>query len=48
MGRLAMFPLGSVALPGEALPLHVFEPRYRRLVLDCLADETGARSSARR
>ena len=38
----AMFPLGSVALPGEALPLHVFEPRYRRLVLDCLADETGA------
>ena len=42
MGRLAMFPLGSVALPGEALPLHVFEPRFRRLVLDCLADETGA------
>jgi Lon protease-like protein len=42
MGRLAMFPLGSVALPGEALPLHVFEPRYRRLVLDCLADEAGA------
>ncbi len=32
-----MFPLGSVLLPGEALPLHVFEPRYRRLVQDLLA-----------
>lgn len=35
--RLPMFPLGNVVLPGEAFPLHVFEPRYRRLVLDCLA-----------
>lgn len=32
-----MFPLGNVVLPGELLPLNVFEPRYRRLVLDCLA-----------
>lgn len=32
-----MFPLGMVALPGEVVPLHVFEPRYRQLVLDCLA-----------
>ena len=31
-----MFPLGSVLLPGAVLPLHVFEPRYRRLVHDCL------------
>lgn len=36
-----MFPLGNVVLPGEAVPLHVFEPRYRRLVLDCLAMESG-------
>lgn len=35
--RLAMFPLGAVLLPGEVLPLQVFEPRFRRLVLDCLA-----------
>lgn len=35
---MAMFPLGSVLLPGAALPLHVFEPRYRQLVQDCLAD----------
>jgi Lon protease-like protein len=27
--RLAMFPLGSVLLPGMALPLRVFEARYR-------------------
>ena len=31
-----MFPLGSVLTPGMVLPLHVFEPRYRRLVGDCL------------
>lgn len=31
-----MFPLGSVLVPGMILPLHVFEPRYRRLVHDCL------------
>src|SRR4051794_2814499 len=31
-----MFPLGSVLLPGMVLPLHVFEPRYRALVRDCL------------
>lgn len=35
---MPMFPLGSVLLPGAVLPLHVFEPRYRRLVQDCLAD----------
>ncbi len=35
---MAMFPLGSVLLPAAVLPLHVFEPRYRQLVQDCLAD----------
>ena len=35
--RMAMFPLGSVLLPTGVLPLHVFEPRYRQLVEDCLA-----------
>jgi Lon protease-like protein len=33
---LPMFPLGSVLLPGGLLPLHVFEPRYRDMVRDCL------------
>ena len=31
-----MFPLGSVLLPGALLPLHVFEPRYRDMIRDCL------------
>lgn len=37
MPVLPMFPLGTVLLPGMVLPLHVFEPRYRRLVQDCQA-----------
>jgi Lon protease-like protein len=32
-----MFPLGSVLFPHVPLSLHVFEPRYRALVEDCLA-----------
>ncbi len=31
-----MFPLGNVLFPSMFLPLHVFEPRYRALVRDCL------------
>jgi ATP-dependent Lon protease len=34
--RLPLFPLPIVLLPGAALPLHIFEPRYRSLVSDCL------------
>jgi Lon protease-like protein len=34
-----MFPLGSVLVPGMVLPLHVFEPRYRALVRDCVAGD---------
>jgi Lon protease-like protein len=36
---LPMFPLGTVLFPGAALPLHVFEPRYRRMTQDCLEGE---------
>ena len=36
MSVMAMFPLGSVLLPGGVLPLHVFEPRYRDMIRDCL------------
>ncbi len=32
-----MFPLSAVLFPRAPLPLHVFEPRYRRLLADCLA-----------
>jgi len=31
-----MFPLGSVLFPHGVLPLHVFEPRYRRMTEECL------------
>jgi Lon protease-like protein len=34
--RLALFPLNVVLLPGADLPLHIFEPRYRQMVRDCL------------
>jgi uncharacterized protein len=33
---LPLFPLGVVLLPGFDLPLHIFEPRYRRLVEDLI------------
>lgn len=38
--RLPLFLLPLAALPGEEIPLHVFEPRYRTLVRHCL--DTGA------
>ena len=36
---LGLFPLGLVLLPGEHLPLHIFEERYKRLIGECR--ETG-------
>ena len=29
---LGLFPLGIVLLPGEVVPLHIFEERYRKLI----------------
>jgi Lon protease-like protein len=34
--RLPMFPLSAVLFPQATMPLHVFEPRYRQLMHDCL------------
>jgi Lon protease-like protein len=34
--RLPLFPLRTVLFPGQALPLHIFEPRYRQMIADCL------------
>ncbi|MGA9871078.1 MAG: LON peptidase substrate-binding domain-containing protein [Rhodococcus sp. (in: high G+C Gram-positive bacteria)] len=39
MAVVPMFPLGSVLLPGESLPLHIFEPRYQQLLSDAMATE---------
>jgi Lon protease-like protein len=39
-GRLKVFPLPSLVLfPGTAVPLHIFEPRYRAMVRDALATD---------
>jgi Lon protease-like protein len=35
--RLPLFPLPLVLFPGAAQPLHIFEPRYRRLLADVRA-----------
>ncbi|MBV8514682.1 MAG: LON peptidase substrate-binding domain-containing protein [Acidobacteria bacterium] len=37
--RIALFPLNVVLLPGGDLPLHIFEPRYRRMVRDCIENQ---------
>src|SRR5262245_1819318 len=37
LSRLPVFPLTVVLFPGTPLPLHIFEPRYRRMLADCLA-----------
>ena len=34
--ELPLFPLHTVLCPGIALPLHIFEDRYRALVRDCV------------
>jgi Lon protease-like protein len=35
--RLPVFPLPLVLLPRAVQPLHIFEPRYRQLLADCLS-----------
>ena len=34
--EIGLFPLNLVLLPGEQAPLHIFEPRYRELIGECL------------
>jgi Lon protease-like protein len=38
--ELGLFPLGVVLLPTERVPLHIFEPRYKELIGECL--ESGS------
>jgi len=33
---LPLFPLDVVLLPGTPLPLHIFEPRYKEMISECL------------
>jgi Lon protease-like protein len=58
MEELGLFPLGIVLLPTEQVPLHIFEPRYRELIGECIeedrefgllyADEGGVRDTGTR
>lgn len=40
---IPLFPLGTVLMPGAALPLHIFEPRYRQLTVDLITGEVPDR-----
>ncbi len=50
---IGLFPLAAALVPGELMPLHIFEDRYKDLLTDCLdgehefvllyADDDGAR-----
>ena len=51
--EIGLFPLAAVLVPGELMPLHIFEERYRQLIADCeehgqefallFADDDGTR-----
>jgi Lon protease-like protein len=37
--RFPLFPLGLVLLPGEHVPLHIFEERYKQMIGECLDEQ---------
>ena len=39
MALLPLFPLEVVLLPGTPLPLHIFEPRYKEMIRECIGNE---------
>ncbi len=43
MSEIGLFPLDVVLLPGERVPLHIFEERYKELIGECLenSDDFG-------
>jgi Lon protease-like protein len=43
VAEIGLFPLELVLLPTERVPLHIFEPRYKELIGECLrsGDEFG-------
>ena len=40
MDRLPLFPLRTVLFPGMALPLHIFEERYRLMIGRCMEERS--------
>jgi Lon protease-like protein len=39
VSELGLFPLDMVLLPTERIPLHIFEPRSKELIGECLSEE---------
>ena len=39
MSELGLFPLKVVLLPTEQIPLHIFVPRYKELIGECIEDD---------
>jgi Lon protease-like protein len=39
--RLRLFPLNTVLFPGAVLNLHIFEPRYKQMIAECLEGGEG-------
>jgi Lon protease-like protein len=37
--KIPLFPLDVVLFPGAPLPLHIFEPRYREMIAECIAGD---------
>jgi ATP-dependent Lon protease len=38
--RIPLFPLDIVLFPGQAVPLHIFEPRYRQMTRHCIETQS--------
>ena len=38
--RIPLFPLNIVLFPARAVPLHIFEPRYREMTRHCIATQS--------
>jgi ATP-dependent Lon protease len=38
--RIPLFPLDIVLFPGQAVPLHIFEPRYRQMTRHCIDSQS--------
>ncbi|MCW8347299.1 LON peptidase substrate-binding domain-containing protein [Vibrio sp. ZSDZ65] len=41
MSQIMLFPLGSIVLPEGKMKLRIFEPRYKRMVAECLKQSSG-------
>jgi Lon protease-like protein len=39
--KIPLFPLEVVLFPGAALPLHIFESRYKEMIGECLAGKSA-------